>query len=53
MTIDANRLKFFTLFLCKIFTTKKCVWKIITFLNGISRYAFLLDLVSVGDDVDG
>lgn len=26
---------FFTLFLCKIFTTQKCVWKIIiTFLNG-------------------
>lgn len=42
MTFDANRLKFFTLFLCKIFTTQKVRTGkiIITFLNGISRYAF-------------
>ena len=41
MTHDANRSKFFTLFLCKIFYPKSAYGKIIiTFLNGISRYAF-------------
>lgn len=57
MTHDANRLNFFTLFLCKIFTSKKCVWKIITFLNGFYVMHFSVDfsegMIMTGDQMEG
>lgn len=51
-THDANRLKFFTLFLCKIFTSKKCA-RIITFLNGFFVMHFWMDFWKQGDDSEG